>query len=226
MDIKNITPISQVSDEGHFAMLKNLLPHGAIWDILLGKHSTNVSDRITPTAPAYHDNISGGSQWKDTITGKTEIDTSWFGELLFCFARELTRWYQRYLTVTREVIPGLSDETLEEWEMLTGVLVDPADSRDTRRVNVNTFVTQGKNDETLEDITVCAAYFISYARTLGMTITIDKSGTKIFRVGMRLGGRVNGMGSAYSWIVRGNYNAYLQSEFERMKPAHTVIIWM
>lgn len=89
-----------------------------------------------------------------------------------------------------------------------------------------------------------AAYFIGLAQTLGYTITISEFST--FHVGETVGQPIYGADWAYAWQVNGPTfsvdqfrvghdtageplaswtNTVLQSEFERLKPAHTTVIF-
>lgn len=119
-----------------------------------------------------------------------------------------------------EGFPGTTTELLPEWEESLG-LPDPcaglAPTIDERRDQVVArFANTGGQS---------APFFIAYALTLGYVITITLNSP--YRFGMPFGLPMYGEKWIFAWTVNApmaaSLNNVLECEFERLKPAHTVV---
>lgn len=119
-----------------------------------------------------------------------------------------------------EALPSTTTELLPEWELTLG-LPDPcageAPTIEARRAQV---VARFANDGGQS-----ATFFIGYALTLGYVITITVYTPWTF--GLPLGLPLYGEDWALAWTVNApaaaGDNDVLRCEFERLKPAHTVV---
>jgi len=159
-------------------------------------------------------------------------------KLLKAFAEELERFYLFTVTLINEAIPGLSRDLLSEWEEDLGLpdLCSPLAGTDEERAAIAHAKYYSKYDGQSKQ------FYIDYAADLGATITVtDYAGAgAVFRVDYSRvdrtplegidGARLRSKSSRFKWIVNvyntGNVSLeYLQCNFEKLKPAHTVIIW-
>lgn len=217
-----------------FSMLKGLLPRGNIWNPWIKQHPEEWRDTIgseTNDNPAYQDNtIDGYPAYQDNIAGTVlgEPKNSVFGDLLLIFSQEIARLHDRIYALMNESIPGLSVELLSDWETVAGLpneFTPVGLSVEERQSLVHQKITQGKGTNDGLELTQNESFFIDYAANMGYTITISYYGTP-FRVGVsRVGDRVGGSAVSYYWVVTGDYDSILQSLFEEIKPAHTIIVW-
>lgn len=121
-----------------------------------------------------------------------------------------------------EAMPSTTTELLPEWEETLG-LPDPCiggnPTIDKRRAQVVArFANKGGQS---------IAFFTAYALTLGYVITITYDFAP-FRFGDRMGSRFGGSGNIFYWTVNTpgpGPLADLECEFERLKPAHTVVLF-
>src|SRR5690554_1932545 len=212
--------------KSYFNMLRNLLPKGFIWRILIGKVPTMIEDQ-PPGSPPHLDTIDLGEAWEDVSYASLEHTGSKLALLLFVIALEFSRLHQRIVDLKNESIPGLSQEMLDAWiktlGLDTGLIPIPIDLEERQRF-VQTEFTSGKSNPLLLDPDMSKDYYIKYASELGYSINISYSQTA-FRVGDRVGNRLGGVGANFTWIVSGSYSETLQEIFELIKPAHTIIVW-
>lgn len=230
MNLSLLVPQKKYTTADYFNMMKNLLPKGVIWEIFLGSQkSVFWKDNISGTAgvEVKSDTVGLTTVYQDNISTPLKPEgQAWLAELVYVFALELDRWYGRYLVLAKETVPGLSTELLPAWEKLLGLPdpTTPATTDDERRMVAHEKYTSGKGDATVNGMNRNDQYFIDYAAYLGYSITISYF-TSAFRVGMRIGSRLHGFSNAHQWIITGSYDSILQGVFDRIKPAHTTIIW-
>jgi len=159
-------------------------------------------------------------------------------KVLLPFAQELQYLDQKVADLLNESMPGTIENLLSEWEEDLGLpeLDTPLGMTTDERLAVvyAKYVTiyTGQNKQ----------FYINYVANLGGLITItDYTGTgSIFRVNYNRvtrtplegidGARLRSRESRFKWIVNvyqtGSVSLeYLQSRFNRMKPAHTQVIW-
>lgn len=224
-------PPFTVSDFLH--MLRKLLPKGEIW----GFFSTDLGDVVYDTyseEEMWYDCELGGSEITiiDTVTGGEVWASSPFGIFWSVIASELARLQQRGYDLVREMVPGLSTEMLPEWYYLTvrdeyeaALVGDDIQSQQA--------LAQGKIFDEAQAAT--ALWFESYGETLGFDITVNEapeSATPFIvgegRCGERLGGR--GSYSIVEITVNGSEPGanldLMKNLFDRVKPAHVVIVWL
>lgn len=119
-----------------------------------------------------------------------------------------------------EALPSSTTELLPEWEATLGLpdpCAGPAPTIEQRRDQVVArFANSGGQS---------AVFFIAYALTLGYVITITTYTPYTF--GMPFGLAMTGEAWAYAWTVNAPLaaadNLVLECEFERLKPAHTIV---
>lgn len=119
-----------------------------------------------------------------------------------------------------EALPASTTELLPEWEETLGLpdpCAGPTPTIDERRAQVVArFSNTGGQS---------AAFFIAYALVLGYTITITVYTPYTF--GMPFGLPMYGESWAFAWTVNAplaaEANQVLACEFERLKPAHTIV---
>jgi len=161
-----------------------------------------------------------------------------FGKILKAFAIALEDFQAYVVKLINEAIPGLSDELLTEWEEELGLPDECggyAITKEERAAAAHAKYYAKYDGQSKQ-------FYIDYVDNLGGIITIeDYSGSSsLFRVDKSRvdrtplegidGARLRSKTSAFKWIVHvydtGNVSMnYLQCIFEKMKPAHTVIIW-
>lgn len=161
--------------------------------------------------------------------------------LLGAMAQELARVDARGEQLLTEVIPSTTSEMLADWERAAGLPDNCsgslAETMQGRRADlVSKLAAQGGQSK---------AYFIALAARLGFTITIDEF--RPFRAGMSTAGddltngdwvftwRVNGPPVPVIRFAAGQSNAgeplaswgntALECRLNRLKPAHTIIIF-
>jgi len=163
----------------------------------------------------------------------------WLSKLLMAFAEELERFEGDKTRLVQESIPGLSNELLPEWETELGI-PEPGDelgaTLDERRAAAHAKYVSKYDGQSSQ-------FYIDYATNLGAVVTIQEyfGYSSIFRVDKNrvdrtplegvAGARLWGLGARFKWIVTvydlGEVTLeYLQGRFERMKPAHTLIVWV
>lgn len=159
-------------------------------------------------------------------------------KLLKAFAEELERFYLFTVTLINEAIPGLSRDLLPEWEEDLGLpdLCSPlADTVDERAAIAHAKYYTKYDGQSKQ-------FYIDYAASLGATVTVTNySGAgAVFRVDVSRvdrtplegidGARLRSKTSRFKWIIN-VYNTgtvsleFLQCNFEKLKPAHTELIW-
>lgn len=228
MDLSNLIPVKRYTEQSWLKVLLKLLPKGKIWKHFLEYPADEWQDTISQ-GETLQDTISSGITYQDTIqTGWSERGSK-LAILLSVFAAEFDRWWNRYLALKKEAVPGLSVELLPDWERVAG-LPDScsllASTTEERQAIVHQKITQGKGDPTLLELTQHEQYWIDYAANLGYTITISYY-TGVFRVGVNTVGQLlGGASSVYTWVISGNWDSLLQCLFERDKPAYTEIEWV
>jgi len=160
------------------------------------------------------------------------------GKILKEFGRELEQFYFFVVDFINQMIPGLASDLLPEWEQdlgLPDVCSQLAPSIEERAAIANAkYYTKYSGQS--------GQFYIDYVANLGGLITITDYGgaTDIFRVDNNSvdrtplegidGARLRSKSSRAKWIVNvydtGSVSLeYLQCNFERMKPAHTQVIW-
>ena len=207
-------------------LLKFLFPRGKAWDFTLPE----VVETGTVT-------VNGGST---------------LGVLMSCFATELSRFEDDCIKLMSESVPGLAVELLEDWERVAGLPDDCsplAGSVAQRQQIVHAKITQGKGNPSPEFIASNVEYFLNYATSLGMVITISedsygepfrtthkRSSTiqRVTRMPMPesvLGSRLTGIRALNQWTVTvvsdpsGNRDT-MECVFLKMKPAQTHVIFL
>ncbi len=172
------------------------------------------------------------------------------GKLLACFADELHRFEKDIMKLIREAVPGLSKELLSSWEAIAGLPDEsiPSDlTIEQRRQITHTRITQAKGEWTseLEYLPLTPVYYIKYAESLGMTITITTDpGGIVFRFSTKRpgelqrfsrtpnegidGARLNKLGATHTWLVNvvsdpQNNREILEAAFEELKPFYTQV---
>lgn len=158
--------------------------------------------------------------------------------LIKAFAEEMERYYMFTVTLINEAIPGLARALLPEWEEDLGLpdLCSPLAETDEERAAIAHAKYYSKYDGQSKQ------FYIDYAAIFGATITVTDylGSTAIFRVDKSRvdrtplegvdGARLRSKSSKFKWIINvyntGNVSLeYLQCNFEKLKPAHTGIIW-
>ena len=201
-------------------------------------------------------NYSGFSYfWMQSTSGLPEINyiqESNFEKLLSVFADELCRFETEIMKLLRETIPGLSYESLEDWETTLGLPDEgtPTDPTiEQRQQYAHIKYTQGKGDLPAGEVFIQnKAYYIQYAASLGITITIDWGSygtvwrwtTKMYGTLQRVthmptgdidGARFGSLNSPFIWYVtvvsdpQGN-RSIIEAVFNKVKPAHTQVIFL
>lgn len=217
----------------YLAMLRKLLPKGPIW----GYFATALDDIVYDTSAQeeqWIDSYTAGDP--DTINDSILNGESWasspFGIFWSVIASELERLCIRSYDLVKECVPGLSVEMLSEWYYITvrdeyeAALV--GDDLDAQRA-----LAHGKIFA--ESQAATAAWFESYGELLGFDITVDETPESstpfidgVSRCGQRLGGR--GSFSIVEITVNSSQPGanlpLMQSLFDRVKPAHVVIVWL
>lgn len=182
--------------------------------------------------------------------------TSIWNEFLTVFACELSRLQEDVRNLLKESVPGLSDDLLVDWERVAGIpdeCSSLATTKTQRQQIVHAKITQAKGESTGEFLPLSQQYFIDYAASLNMVITIEvdpggipfrtthksggslqrvtrmpesyKSGTAVARID---GSRLNKLGSLHRWDVTvvsdPDANVnLLKCVFNRIKPAWTEV---
>lgn len=156
-------------------------------------------------------------------------------------AIEFSRADARVAQLLREQSPRTTTELLPEWERELGLpdgCTDPSGSTDARRAAVLArLVARGGQSR---------AAFIAIAEALGYPITIEEH--KVFRVGSRVGDRLNSVDAGWPWamtvhapIVTAQFfeagsssagdpiatfeNDPLECNFERVRQAHSHVLF-
>lgn len=183
--------------------------------------------------------------------GSTTIQRTNLGRFLQVIAREWNRLDTDINRLLTESIPGLSSELLAEWERVAGLPdecspIAPTVSQ--RQQIVHAQITQAKGEwtENEEFLPLTPKYFIDYASTLGMTVTIDEYGAgDPFRTSHRAdgsiqrvtqlpapigidGARLNSLGSLFHWTVTvvadpNSNRSTLECVVNRQRPAWTTV---
>lgn len=179
----------------------------------------------------------------------TTIVGSWLGRLMSCFATELDRFEDDINKLRIESVPGLSINLLSDWERVAGLPDECSPLAGTisqRQQIVHAKITQSKGNFQSDFISGNQEYFIQYALSLGIVITIDEDvvGTpfrvthKTLNVIQRVsrmpapdgvdGSRLSSIGSLHYWVVNvlsdpfTNINT-MKCVFYKIKPAHTFL---
>lgn len=184
------------------------------------------------------------------------IANSVWSDFLLIFACELARLQTDVRNLLKESIPGLSEDLLPEWERVAGIPDECSSLATTlsqRQQIVHAKITQAKGEFTGEFLPLTEEYFINYASSLNMEITITtdpggvpfrvshKTGSYIQRV-TRMpesyqagtpteridGSRLNRLGSLHRWDITvvsdpDGNQSLLECVFNRIKPAWTEI---
>ena len=193
-------PLIDFSAADLFGVLQKLLPRGRVWPRDAGAVQTQALATLTPA-----------------------------------YARLLARDN----TLVRDAFPATTVELLPEWEATLG-LPDPCAGEDPtveiRQAHVKArFVYSGGQS---------VPYFVGYAAALGYPITVTEFAP--MRFGQPFGQPMYGVAWAYAWQVnaptfvvrdftfgQGSFgdpfatwgNTVLQCELNRLKPAHTVLLY-
>lgn len=186
------------------------------------------------------------------LPNKSYIPESTMGILLSCFADELFRFEEALTKLIRESVPGLSKELLPSWERVAGLPDESTPvnaTNEQRQALVHSKITQAKGEwtEDTEFLPLTPAYYIKYAETFGMTITIDSGeGGVAFRTTTKRpgelqrvtrtpaedidGARLNNVQLMHTWVVtvvndpQGN-RSILEVVFDKIRPAHTIVVF-
>lgn len=160
-----------------------------------------------------------------------------FGKILYSFGQELFNFESRINALFNEMIPGLSNELLPEWEKDLGL-------PDACSVNLGAIEERQRavhTKYTTKYTGLSKSFFIQYAKNIGSTIKVyDLVSTgQPFRVDKNRvdrtpadgidGARLWSLGVTFVWIVEiqkddPNRN-YLHCRFMQMNPAHLILIW-
>lgn len=160
-----------------------------------------------------------------------------FGKLLMAFGHEIYNFYERVNNLVNEVIPGLSNELLLEWEIDLG-LPDECSSNlgnlEQRQDAAHVKYTQKYSG-------MSKSFFLEYAEGMGSAITISDLATSgPFRVNKARVNRTpeDGIDGARLWSAQATFKFivkiletdsnknYLHCRFLQMKPAHMQMIWV
>jgi uncharacterized protein YmfQ (DUF2313 family) len=193
--------------------------------------------------------------WAQATSGLFETNyfqESWFGKLLSVFADELSRFEDEVLKLLRETVPGLSSESLDDWETTLKLPDEGTPTSPTleqRQVYAHMKWTQGKGDLPEGEVfSQNKAFYIQYALSLGIIITISWGSTgTVWRwttkyhgekqrvthmpTGDIDGSRFRSLNSPFVWYVtvvsdpNGN-RSIIEAVFNKVKPAHTQVVFL
>lgn len=227
MAFENLIPRLKYTEAQYLNQLRKLLPRGLLWGFDIPAALRSLQDVVFGYV-VYQDG-STGDELQDSVFDSTSVSSSTFGLLLSCFAAELERIQQRATDLQRERIPGLSSELLAEWENDLGLpdpCTGPLSDLTERRAAVMAKAFQ-------EYATVTANFLIDYAATLGFVVEVEETASSnqprrigVARMGVeRIGGLLS-HGLVVVRVISGTGNLdQLQCTFQRIKPAHVVLIW-
>lgn len=180
------------------------------------------------------------------------LPESWFGRLLSVFADELSRFEDYVLKLLRETIPGLSSESLDDWEVTLGLPDEGTPASPTieqRQAYAHMKWTQGKGDLPEGEVfSQNSSFYIQYALSLGIVITIawgaagsvwrwtTKSHGTLQRVSHMPTGDIDGarfgsLSTSFTWYItvvsdpNGN-RSIIEEVFNKVKPAHTHVVFL
>ena len=161
-----------------------------------------------------------------------------WSKLLNAFAEELSRFDDAVLNLIKESVPGLSVDLLTDWEQMLG-LPDVCSQLATTLAERQA-VAHAKYTSHYTGLS--AAFFQEYAAKLGSNITVVEGygGGEPFRVDFSRvdrtteagvdGARLWSIGVYHEWSIQISASdpnkAYLQCYFNKIKPAHTQLIWV
>lgn len=240
LDLTQFKLTSKYRSTSYMAALQTLLPTGNIWIFSIGTGllaSTLLFDKVLGTGYNTLQDLVGGvdTLQDETTVGKesTEITNSLWGNLLSCFASELSRVRADIIKLQNEAVPGLSEELLEDWERILGLPGECALVGDTQTIEERQEIAHLKFYGTFK--TTTNSYLVEVAVGLGFTVIVNELeiSNNSFRLGVvRMGNNRMGGAGAYAVLeitVIAGYTgdlAQLQCRFNKLKPAHTVIVWV
>lgn len=220
----------------YFGMISKLLPRGFPWIVKLFALSDLIQDftNTTPTHPTELQDEIGAGEIQDVIA-PSGAGSTWFANLLSCFASEFYRFEQQVVSLIREAVPGLSVEVglLTRWEKVAGL-------PDKCTLNLGGTLTEAERQAAVhsklinESQTTTKTFLIDYAANFGFEITVTERNTTTdsFIMGVSIMG-VGIMGGAGEntvieiTVVSGSGNLpLLQCIFRRIVPAHVVLVWI
>lgn len=165
-----------------------------------------------------------------TINGVT------WSKLLRCFADEMAQWEDNMLRLLVEMVPGLADWLLTDWERNLGL----PDGCSPLAATVEQRRQIAHAKYTAKYSGLSTRFYEELAGQFGSTITIVASPSgQPFRVNKARvdrtpeeginGARLNSLSSFHQWkvIISGSdpNQAILRCMFNRIKPAHTKLVW-
>jgi uncharacterized protein YmfQ (DUF2313 family) len=146
-----------------------------------------------------------------------------FCKSIAAFAEELDRFEDQIVLLLTEMVPGLSTILLSDWETLLGLPDEcsPLGATVSERQEIAHAKYTAKYFQGLN-----LDFYISYAASLGIVITIDKkeSGSPFLSGYSRAGDRIGGSDLRSIIIIHlpagGTKNSLLRCIFGKIKPAH------
>lgn len=246
--LQQTLPYDQKPESAYLRALRGLLPQGFIWGFNTSDTSTLVIQDQISSSDTIQDSIL--SSVPDTIqdsipgSGGGIFAGTKLGIFLSVIATELYRFQERWYSLFKESIPGLSVELLPDWERVCGFpgpcIVDiNALSIAERQANVHAKIFSRPA------FGLSKPFYIDYAAILGYTITITEFtgtnntflvgpvGVDPFDIGSRVGDRLNNSSDVanVAFNINAGVNdpariARLQCEIEQIKPSHVKITWV
>ena len=215
--------------------LLSLLPRGFIWITKLGPIGDYIQDLLAPASEEIQDVLAPAAEEIQDVLSSGFADGNYFARMWSVFAAELARLDKFVIDLVTESVPGLSTDQglLKRWEFVAGLPDDcTIEFAETQTEAERQAAVHSKL--ILEQQTVTKQYLIDYAANFGFEITVEEIDD--FENGAILGtiimGDNNLGGSGVNTtieitVVSGSGNLdLLKCIFDRIKPAHTVLIWV
>ena len=215
--------------EGNYLeMLRKLFPRGPIWG-LIDNVVMGLLQSILSTGTNFHDVPDGDADSVQDLVFVPDPGVSTWSKILSCLAAELARIERRAWDLWNESVSGNSTELLPEWEKMFGLpnhCTIAISDMTTRQRTVQTFQYRSLTTATTQ-------FYIDYAASLGMGITLVKSPSSVTPsiAGVARAGfnrcATRGSNCVYTVTVNSGADlATLQCIFSDIKPAHVIFLWV
>ena len=148
-------------------------------------------------------------------------------KLMQVYGAELDRFDTRVLALMTEMIPGLSEELLEDWERVLGIVPETGATLETRQAAAQAKFVASYSEGLPKQ------FYIDYAALFSVTITVDTRVAgedpaicNVSRCGASRSIQTNVFCAVHFYFPSGEpQNAYIQSKFDQLKPAHALFIY-